>query len=221
MVTVLAEEGFVSVPTWVVDIDSFRRWSEQADFPEAVRLWWLRGEVWIDMTKEQIFTHLAVKAEYYHGIMTVVKAGELGLFLPEGLLLSNFEADICGNPDGTFILKRTLDSDLIRLIEGREGGYVEIQGSPDMVLEIVSRSSVHKDYDLLRKGYWEAGIREYWLVDARKAPAKFEILRHTPRGYVATRKQDGWVKSSVFGRSFRLTQTTNTLGHPEFKLEVR
>lgn len=50
-----------------------------------------------------------------------------------------------------------------------------------MVLEVVSTSSVQKDYRLLRRAYWEADIREYWLVDARKAPVKFEILRHGAR----------------------------------------
>jgi Uma2 family endonuclease len=49
----------------------------------------------------------------------------------------------------------------VRLIEGKRGGYTEIQGSPDMVLEVVSDSNVHKDYELLRRAYWEAGIREY------------------------------------------------------------
>jgi Uma2 family endonuclease len=91
----------------------------------------------------------------------------------------------------------------------------------DMVLEVVSDSSVQKDYDLLRRAYWEADIREYWLVDARKEPARFDILRHGSRGYVAVRKQDGWVKSTVFGKSFRLTQRRNDLGQPEFSLAVR
>jgi hypothetical protein len=59
------------------------------------------------------------------------------------------------------------------------------------------------------------------LVDARKMPAKLDILRHGARGYVSVRKQDGWVKSQVFGRSFRLTQTQNSLGHPEFTLAVQ
>ncbi len=220
MATFLAEEGSVSIPSWVIDINSFRQWTESADFPDQGSIWWLCGDVWIDMTKEQIFTHNHLKTRVVSKLDALVEKSDLGLMLSDGVLLSNFEADICGNPDGTFILKQTLESDLIRLIEGREGGYVEIQGSPDMVLEIVSRSSVHKDYDVLRKAYWEAGIREYWLIDARKAPLKFEILRHTPRGYVATRKQEGWVKSSVFGKSFRLTQRTNALGHPEFKLDV-
>ena len=64
-----------------------------------------------------------------------------------------------------------------------------------MVLEVLSNSSVRKDDVDLRQAYWEAGIREYWLVDARKPPLRFEILNYTQRGYTARRKKDGWSKS--------------------------
>ncbi|HZU36585.1 MAG TPA: hypothetical protein VFA18_11780 [Gemmataceae bacterium] len=57
-------------------------------------------------------------------------------------------------------------------------------------------------------------------MDARQVPLKFDILRHTAKGYVATRKQDGWMKSAVFGKAFRLTQQVNQLGHPEYTLEA-
>ena len=90
-----------------------------------------------------------------------------------------------------------------------------------MVLEVLSRSSVHKDTVVLRQAYWEAEIQEYWLVDARSEPLKLEILRHTPKGYGATRKQGGWLKSEVFGKAFQLTQSKSALGHPEFTLAVR
>jgi hypothetical protein len=75
--------------------------------------------------------------------------------------------------------------------------------------------------ETLRKAYWEAGIPEYWLVDARPEPLSFEILKHASRGYSAVRKQAGWVKSAVFGRSFCLVRTANKLGHPEIILRVR
>jgi Uma2 family endonuclease len=107
------------------------------------------------------------------------------------------------------------------LVEGAKGGYVELEGIPDMVLEVMSDSSVHKDTEQLRELYWQAGIREYWLVDARKEPLTFEILRHTAKGYIATRKQAGWLKSAVFGKSFQLTQRTDDLGYPEYRLAVR
>jgi len=222
MVTVHFDETeVVSVPGWVVDLQSFRRWTDADDYPEKGRIWWLRGEVWIDMSKEQIFTHNQVKTEITVVLGHLVKSERLGLFLSDGILLSNFAADVAGNPDSTFLSTGTLQSDRIRLIEGKEEGHVEIQGEPDMVLEVVSTSSVQKDTVTLRQVYWEAGVREYWLVDARKEPLQFDILRYTAKGFVATRKQGGWLKSAVFGRSFQLSRQTNALGHPEYTVAVR
>jgi len=221
MVTYIDEGQKVSVPGWVTSIDAFRRWLDQDDFPEHGRIWWLKGEVWIDMSREQIFSHVLVKTETTVVLGGLAKKEQLGIFLTDGLLLSNFAADISGNPDGTFISTATLQSDRIRLIEGKEGGFVELQGSPDMVLEILSRSSIQKDKVVLKKAYWEAGIPEYWLIDARAEPLQFDIFRHTARGYTASRKQDGWIRSAVFGKSFQLTQHRNVLGHPDYTLAVR
>jgi Uma2 family endonuclease len=221
MVRILEESSQIIVPGWVTDFESFRRWTDCDDFPQDHPVWWLNGEVWVDMGKEQVFSHILVKTQITIVVGYLVVSEKLGLFLSDGLLLSNFAAKISGNPDATFISTATRRSDRVRLIEGKRGGYAEVQGSPDMVLEVVSASSVEKDYDLLRKAYWEAGIREYWLVDARKEPLKFDILRHTPRGYAAARKQDGWMKSAVFGKSFKLTQGKDDVGDPEFTLSVR
>jgi Uma2 family endonuclease len=96
-----------------------------------------------------------------------------------------------------------------------------MEGSPGMVLEIVSAASVRKDTVLLRQAYFEAGIREYWLVDARREPIRFDILRRSTKGYTATRKRDGWLSSVVFGQSFQFTQRRNAVGHPEYTLAVR
>lgn len=221
MVKILLDSDVITVPAWVKDIDSFRRWTDSEDCPHEYRMGWLEEEVWIDISKEQVFSHVLVKTQMIGVVGSLAASEELGMYLSDGLLLSNFAADISGNPDGTFLSYDTLRSDRVRLIEGKCGGVTEIQGSPDMVLEVVSDSSVQKDYELLRRTYWEADIREYWLVDARKAPVRFDVLRHGARGYVAVRKQDGWVKSTVFGKSFRLTQKQNILGHPEFTLAVQ
>lgn len=42
------------------------------------------------------------------------------------------------------------------------------QGAPDWAIEIVSPSSVKMDYERKVKLYREAGVREYWIVDAEK-----------------------------------------------------
>jgi Uma2 family endonuclease len=90
-----------------------------------------------------------------------------------------------------------------------------------MVPEVLSDNSVEKDTVLLHGAYAEACIPEYWLVDAREEPLHFDIYGLTSNGYTAGSKQDGWIKSSVFGRSFRLTESRDRLGNPKYRLEVR
>jgi Uma2 family endonuclease len=106
-------------------------------------------------------------------------------------------------------------------VEGKHEGFVEMEGTPDMVLEVVSESSVGKDYKELRELYWRAGIPEYWLVDARGERLTFEILRHSSKSYAAVRKQEDWQKSAVFGKSFRLTRRADEQGNPEYELAIR
>ena len=120
-----------------------------------------------------------------------------------------------------FVLTESFEIGRIKLVEGRREGYLELEGIADMVLEIVSPSSVTKDTETLFDLYWRAGIPEYWLVDARGEALQFDIYQRGPRGYTATRRQAGWLKSRVLGMSFRLTRQLDALGHPEFTLETK
>jgi Uma2 family endonuclease len=221
MVVVLNEDERVEVPGWVVDLASFRRWTESDEAPDKSRLWFLGGEVWVDMSMEQVFSHNQVKTEFTIVTGRLVEAERMGLYVAGGLYLTSRHAGISGQPDGTFLSNETIDRKRAQFRPGTRGGFVEVEGDPDMVLEVVSDSSVEKDTVVLRKAYWEAGIKEYWLVDARKEPIQFDILRHTAKGYAVTRKTDGWLKSAVFQRSFRLTTTTGRHSYPEFRVEVR
>ena len=98
---------------------------------------------------------------------------------------------------------------------------MELEGTPDMVLEVISASSVTKDTKELRDRYWQAGISEYWLVDVRKNPLRFEILYRDATAYVSIPANAGWLRSKVFGKEFRLVQQVDPLGQPLFTLEVR
>jgi len=221
IVTVIYDDDQVSVPPWVIDLESFCRWQDSDEFPETGRIWYLKGEVWVDMSQEEVFTHNLLKGRFFIILGGLVDAGRLGRFHPDGLFLKNAAGDIAGNPDAAFASTAALRAKRVRSLRGKRGGVVGVEGSPDMVLEIVSPSSVRKDTVTLRQAYWEAGVREYWLVDARRQPLAFDILRHTAKGYVPTRKTGGWLRSAVFGKSFRLTQQTDEFGDPAFTLEVR
>lgn len=210
----------VIIPNWVIDLDSFRRWADSDEFPEDYRIDYIKGEVWVEMSKEQVFTHVLVKTRIAAVLSELVETEELGLFLGDGILLSNVDADIAVKPDALFASSEAL-KDRVRILEGKKEGYVELEGSPDMVLEVVSTGSIRKDTERLRRDYWEAGVLEYWLVDAREEPLGFDILRHARKGYRTTPKQEGWIKSIVFGKAFRLRHRTDALGHPKYTLELR
>lgn len=214
-------EDEVRVPVWVVDLESFRRWGDSDEFPETGRIDYLRGELWVDMSPEQIFSHNQVKTEYIAVLGALVRENRLGRFFADGVRLTSISADFSVVPDGTFVKTAAFHEGRVRLVKGKRGGYVELEGIPDMALEILSASSVHKDTEELFELYRQAGIPEYWLVDARKEPLRFDIFRHTAKSYAAVRKQAGWLKSAVFGKSFKLTQRVNGLGHPEYTLAVR
>jgi Uma2 family endonuclease len=214
----------LTIPSWVVDFASFRRWCESDEFPEEGRICFIGGDVWADMTMEQVFSHNQVKNEVAYALTGLVKQSKSGRFFPDGLRILNLPAELSGVPDGTYVSFDTLRAGRARYVEGKgkdAGGYTQLEGIPDLVIEVVSPSSVDKDTEWLQKAYWEAGIPEYWLIDARRSPLSFDLYRHSPKGYTTARKSAGWVKSAVLGKSFRLTATTNGLGHPEYTLEVR
>ncbi len=221
MNTIVVYEDAVHIPDGIHSLAAFRRWFHSDKFPEAGRICYLDGQVWVDMSKEQVFTHNQVKQEFNLVIGGLAKAHRLGRYFPDGLLLTNDQANLACQPDGTFVAHGSFESGAVRPVEGEREGHLELAGSPDMVLEIVSASSAQKDTKTLRELYWRADITEYWLVDARLDTPEFTILRHDPGGYAAVRKQAGWLKSRVFHRSFRLTSQVDDAGHPEYSLSVR
>lgn len=221
MATVVFDEGTVQIPAWVVDLVSFRRWVQSDECPEKARIFYIKGEVWVDMSKEQAFTHNQVKGEITIALGGLVKRQQLGLFFTDGMRFTNEEVDISAVPDGMFVSNRSFRSGRAQLVEGREEGFTELAGVPDLVVEVVSTSSEDKDTEWMFKNYWEAGIPEYWLIDARQEPLRFDLFRHGNKGFATSRRQAGWVKSTILGRSFRLTQSVNVLGQPQYTLSTR
>lgn len=216
-----ANEPSVTLPLWVSDLESFRRWSDHRKFPEVGHVYYLDGVVHVDISKEQIFTHAQVKVDVGYTLVPLVKIGKRGRIYFDSVYVTNEDADLSCVPDGVFISSDSVAANRVRYIEGREAGFVELEGSPDMVLEIVSDRSVFKDTVRLKELYWKAGIKEYWLIDARGDHVAFTIYRRGDAGYVETRRQGGWLKSRVFGKAFRFTQQAGPDGQPEYTLEMQ
>jgi Uma2 family endonuclease len=218
---VIQQAENIVVPQEVTDLTSFHRWVAATGFPEHGRIDFLASEIWIDMSEEQLFSHVRVKGEFCRVLSGLEREHRQGFYLVDGARVSHPEANLSAVPDGVFLLNQSVQAIRVQLLPGAGGGHVRIVGGPDLVLEVVSDSSVRKDTVRLRELYWKAGVREYWLVDARRDPPRFLILRAGAKGFTAVRKLGGWLKSDVLGTSFRLTQQVDPLGHPACTLEVR
>jgi Uma2 family endonuclease len=214
-------EDRASIPPWVDDLDTFRRWTRTEEFPEHGLFAYLQGDIWVDLTMEELLTHNRVKVAFTAALFVLLRLNPLGSFVPDRMRWTNPQVALSTEPDGLFHTWSTVQSGQLRFVEGARGGIIELEGTPDMVLEIVSATSFNKDTVRLRELYWRAGVSEYWLVDARSDLPRFEILRHTPAAYVPVEPQDGWLASTVLGHAFKLTRETDPLGHPLFVVEVR
>jgi Uma2 family endonuclease len=219
---ILAERDLV-VPPSAHTLAGFRAWATSDAFPERGRISFLDQEIVVDMSPEEIETHAKVKAEITYAIVALNKKLKLGEFYPDGVLLTNVDANLSTEADSAFATWETLESGRVRLIprEGKQGQYIEMEGSPDWVLEIVSEHSVRKDTVRLRERYHRAGIGEYWLIDARAEEIEFTILLHGKGGYREAEGKKGWQTSPLFKRRFRLVRRRGRRNHWEYTLQVK
>lgn len=215
----LLPEIDATIPDGLTKLDAFRSWAKSDDFPERGRFAFLNGTVWMDQSKEAGNAHNRVKTAFAIGLGGLVEDHDLGQYFGDGMLLSHAAAGLSTIPDGVFVSHESVESEALVRVGGVVDDFVELLGTPDMVLEVVSKSSLEKDRELLPELYFQAGIPEFWLVDAREE-LTFDIVRRSAKGYVPSRKQaGGWIKSVVFGRSFRLTRGSNRVGDCTFKLD--
>jgi Uma2 family endonuclease len=216
-------EDRVMVPHAALDHDGYRDWvksDEYADYPASLRTTFVVGEVLVEMTPESIERHNQVRAALGVVLGTFVAEHDLGTIYPDGALITNETAGLSCEPDFTFVAWQTFEDGRVRLVERTTGpDFIEILGSPDLVVEVVSDSSVRKDTRLLRQAYFRADIREYWLIDARGADIKFEILVRGDTGFVARAESNAAQPSNVFGGRWRLTRFRNRVGQFAYRLD--
>jgi Uma2 family endonuclease len=193
-----------------------------AAFPDEGKICFINGKVWVDLSMEEFFSHNAIRAEIGAVLQILVKQMKFGRFVPEGMRYGHRDTELSTEPDGMVFSHEALRDGRVRLVGGEKGLHTELVGSPEIVIEIVSESSEVKDTEWTMSAYFDAGVEEYWLIDARdEDDIQFDIYRHGKKEFATTRKSGGWVKSAVLGKSFRLTQSEGEDGNPEFTLEVR
>lgn len=217
------EHAAVRIPVHALDFPGFRAWSRSDDFPEVGRIAFLGEEIYVDMSPERLDTHNAVKTEVMRVTANVNVEGDLGKIYSDRTRLVNEVAGLSNEPDGCFAKWESFESVRIRQVpsETQEGDYVELEGSPDWVMEIVSPASEKKDATVLKEKYHQAAIAEYWLIDARGDRVDFQILWNRRNGYDTCVRRAGWQKSRVFGRWFKLERRRDRIGQWQYRLRVK
>ncbi|MDZ4657441.1 MAG: Uma2 family endonuclease [Bythopirellula sp.] len=213
----------IIVPAAAATLDGFREWAISDDFPERGKITFVAGEVIVDMSPESLEEHSEIKTEICRVLAALVRGTNRGRLHIDGVLLSNKQATVSNEPDALFVAKDALSTGRIKLtpVKGRLHSSKEIVGTVDWVLEIVSPSSKRKDKVLLRKGYYDAGIPEYWLIDALDEEIDFQILVRDATEYIAVAPQDGWIASPTFGKSFKLERALDKHGFLEYTLHMK
>jgi Uma2 family endonuclease len=210
--------GTIHVPSWVQDLESFRRWTVSDEYPDQGEISFLDGTLWVDPSLERD-VHNQIKTAITATLGGLVKCGRLGRFYGDSMRLVHPQTGLSTEPDALFAAQESLVRQCIQLRQGKDS--LELVGSPDMVLEVVSPTSVVKDTVHLLDLYRRSGVREYWLVNPLGGDLDFHIYRGGARKFAAVRPQRGWLRSEVFARSVRLTEAVNELDLPEFTLAVR
>jgi Uma2 family endonuclease len=169
MATSVIIEDSLEVPM-IGSLEEFRRWALSDDFPERGRIDYISGSIEVDMSPEDIYCHGVPKTEIIFGLATRNKKLRKGLLLSDCSRVSCPAAELSAEPDVLLIAHEAIAKGRVSLVPqatAEEGRYVELEGPADLVVEIISDSSVKKDTLRLPKAYYRAGVAELWLIDAR------------------------------------------------------
>lgn len=212
------------IPADAHTFEGFLRWLESGEFPESGRIDFLAGEIYADMSPEDVRSHSVVKVAIATTLQILISEQERGEVYSDRTRINHLTG-LSVEPDVVVALWETFERGRLRHTPPADRDpqrAVAVEGAPDLVVEIVSLSSVQKDTKLLPGEYAAAGIPELWLVDARGSRLQFQI--HTLReGRYDPVPPDaeGWSLSPVLGELFRLVRHRTRISTWRYVLEHR
>jgi Uma2 family endonuclease len=202
----------------------FRDWIHSRWYPKRGKFSFLGGVLEAEMSPESLFDHSLVKTALARTLSAISDEVQIGRLHIDGALFISEELEIATEPDLMFCLWSTLRDKRVewRPYKNARKGRVEVHGFPDLMVEIVSTSSVKKDKALLKRLYFTAGIPEYWLLDARDGRLEFTIYQSGEAEYAAAALDaEGYRFSKIFNRSFLLERYPDPLGEDAYRLRSR
>ena len=126
------------------------------------------------------FNQQFVVSELMFALQTFVKPKQLGIVLP-----APFEVHLAGDT-------RPVQPDLLFIAAARQpqAGAKFFEGAPDLIVEVLSPSSLRVDRVIKFATYEKAGVTEYWIADPKT---------RTIEVYVLTRLEDSATEYVLLG----------------------
>src|SRR3569623_1385659 len=150
-------EDRVTVPLGLRSLDEFRRWALSDAFPEEGRIDYIDGQIEVDMSPEELFCHGTLKTELVRALGTLVKASSKGFVFTDSTRVSSPSGQLSVEPDIVYVSRDSIAQGRAKWVpkaSEEAGRFVEIEGAPDLVVEIVSDSSARKNTRRLPSAYF-------------------------------------------------------------------
>jgi Uma2 family endonuclease len=208
----------VEIPWDVRTLEGFRRWVATLD-EHGPRVSFARGKVHVETSPQSYATHEALVASINEALRRLARELGIGRYFTPPSWFTHEGAALSTEPDGFHASWSTLEGGALRVNPERD---IEMLGRPDMVLEVVSKTSERKDLVDHVFDYAAAGIHEYWIADARSEPLVFRVLVRGADGVYADSPPDadGWISSPLWQRRVRVRRLASRAGLPDFELEI-
>ncbi len=216
----------LDIPPGLDTLDDFRRWVHSDDFPEGPRVHWIGGRLEIEMAADNVFRHSSPKTEIGAVLSQFVKIHNLGHVFIDQTLITMPAVDLSCEPDVVFVSHDAIAEGRVIPVPSRSSSdpdsIREIEGPPDLIVEIVSEGSVTKDTERLYHDYFEAGVLEYWLVDARRDELSLQLFGRGEEEFVPVKiDADGFQHSTVLNKDFVFSRRRDRNGLWSYDLAER
>jgi Uma2 family endonuclease len=223
MATAILLEEQLRIPP-IASLEDFRRWMRSDEFPEHGRIDYVDGHIEVDMSPEDLFCHGTIKTEIEGVLYNCVKRHEHLYLFTDCTRVTCSAGGVSAEPDIVLLSEDAIESGHVKLVpkaSGEKDRYTEIEGPPELIVEIVSDSSERKDKKQLPPAYFAGGVPEFWLVDARPKTLMFQIHDRSDDGFRPVAADgEGFQRSAILGKRFRLERSRNDRGRPIYTLHV-
>ena len=162
--------------------EAFLAWTDEDTHAE-----WVNGEVIVFMLPK--YVHQATLGFLHELLKLFVDMFNLGKIQVAPFEMNLSQSNSYREPDIFFVA----EENVARLTEER------LEGPADLIIEIISDSTVYNDREHKFEEYQAAGVREYWLIDPRpdKRRADFYHLAETGLYELFATEDDERVESQV------------------------